>query len=97
MSKLKTIELPIKPVFLQSSIDICEKIEKREIDITAVPYIDSQTEYLISVLPKCDFIEWKDCTPNSQPDWLAFRPDNDPNTTLFLKNKRSKKVYLITK
>lgn len=84
------------PVFLQTSIDICKKIEKREWKLNSVPYNDPKTDYLISILPECDFAEWCDGTPNNQPDWLAFRPPNTPLTSLYLKNKHSKKIYFIT-
>ena len=84
------------PVFLQSSIEICEKIEKGEVTLNAVPYTDPKTGYLISILPECDYAEWRDCTPNSQPDWMAFRPSSAPLSTLYLKNKHSKTIYFIT-
>lgn len=84
------------PVFLQTSIDICEKIEKGELKLNSVPYNDPKTDYLISILPECNFAEWCDCTPNNQPDWLAFRPPNAPLTSLYLKNKESKNIYFIT-
>lgn len=61
------------PIFLHTSIDICEKIEKGEIKFNAVPYVDPKTNYLISILPKCDYAEWSDCTPNNQPDWDGFQ------------------------
>lgn len=84
------------PIFLHTSIDICEKIEKGEIKFNAVPYVDPKTNYLISILPKCDYAEWSDCTPNNQPDWMAFRPSDAPLNNLFLKNKHSQKIYFIT-
>ena len=84
------------PVFLQTSIEICEKIEKGEIETNVSPYTDPQTGYLISILPECDYTEWQDCTPNNQPDWMAFRPECANLTTLYLKNKHSKRIYFIT-
>lgn len=84
------------PVFLQNSIKTCKKIEKGELRIDAFPYNDPETGYLISILPECDYAEWRDCTPNNQPDWLAFRPSSAPLTTLYLKNKHSKTIYFIT-
>lgn len=84
------------PVFLQPSIEICEKIEKGEIVLNAVPYIDPKTRYLISIMPECNYAEWRDCTPNNQPDWMAFRPSSAPLSTLYLKNKHSQTIYFIT-
>lgn len=84
------------PVFLQKAIALCEKIESGEIDFSAVPYIDPQTDYIVSNhMDKGDF-EWNDCTVNNQPGWMAYRSEYAPCSSLFLKCKRSKNAYFLS-
>lgn len=86
------------PVFLQYAAAICQNIESGDIELTGVPYVDPETNYLISKLDehKYNIVEWYDCTPNNLQDWFAFRPAGSDTCTLYLKNKHSMNVYFIT-
>ena len=84
------------PIFLQKAIALCEKIERGEIDFSAVPYVDPETDYIVSNhVDKSEFV-WEDCTVNNQPEWMAYRPECAPYSSLFLKCKRSKNAYFLS-
>ena len=94
-SRKKTEHLQ-KPISLQSSIEICKRIESGKIKLRVSPYVDPLTNCLVTKLTQCDYAEWVDCTPNNQPDWLAYRPQYDPLCTLYLKCKLTGNIYFIS-
>lgn len=82
-----------KPLFLQSAINICQRIEVGENKVNAFPFLDIETQYLLSTIEEPIGIKWIDCKINNQPNWLAYKTNA---TTLYLKNKISQKVYYLS-
>lgn len=81
------------PVFLQKAIELCKRVEEK--NIQAFPYICPETDYIISILNSKEycFIPFSDCKINNQPDWLAYHPND---TELYLKNKNTNTIYYIS-
>lgn len=85
-----------KPLFLQRAIEICEKIETGKFMVDISPYIDAETQYILSITEEPVGVKWIDCKVNNQPDWFAYRPVEAPLTSLYLKNRTSQKVYYLS-